>query len=273
MPIPSQRKYIISERGADAIQLTIETFLRQLSKSSITPASILSQPFTRMHSWDDCYLFFQAHLPGYIASPSGNKGFLDEATLHLAFYLASFGMFRGTLPYLQYSKDIFRQPLLETFDLMRSEKWVLPSVLSNPKALFRLQTRFKESLTASLHTAGYTETSQPSSLLLQKVFLGIFAASPALDRFCAKGLKNLKEIENAPKEIKELSNPFASEESLRNWYLFAENLAANELFKALKPSSISDQAYPIMRKIDLILWSIGKSHVESDKHKKRKRQK
>lgn len=225
-----------------------------------------------MKSWDDCYLFFQEKLPQYIASPAKNKDFPDEATLHLAFYLASFGMFRGSLPYLQYSKNIFRAPLLDTFDLLKSNGGAFCSLSAknvDPKLLFELQACFKASLKASLRTAGYAGKSQPSELLLEKVFLGIFACVPALDRFATKGLKTLKEIDNSIKEIQTLHSPFASLESLHNWISFASKISEFKAFQDLEPVFLEGQPYPVIRKVDLILWSVGKYEYSKLKNKQK----
>lgn len=234
-----------------------EAFDCFLNSMKHKPIEILSKPFSRMKSWEDCYLFFQDNLQIYLDSPEKKDDFLDLATLHLAFYLASFGMFRGSLPYLQYSKDLFREPLEQIFNLMRSEGWTTSFLNSNPKELFFIQTNFKKTLRDSLFSAGYKDKGQPSKLLIQKVFLGVYAAVPALDRFATKGLKKLREINGLPKYINKLGDPFRNEVTLEGWILFAQNLEKLKAFQNIEPNQLRGKSYPAMRKLDLILWSAG----------------
>lgn len=238
------------DKECKSFQKIMDDFLNGIKQKSL---EILSNQFSRMKSWGDCYLFFQDNLPKYIDSPEENKDFLDLATLHLAFYLASFGMFRGSLPYLQYSKDLFREPLEQIFNLMRLGGWTSSFLRSNPQELFFLQKHLKKNLKDSLLAAGYQGNGQPSNLLMQKVFLGIYAAVPALDRFGTKGLRKLKKFKGLPKYINKLNDPFRDEVTLESWILFAQNLEKLKTFQNIEPNQLRGKSYPAMRKLDLIL--------------------
>src|ERR1043165_5225917 len=51
---------------------------------------IINDPHHRYRSWDHCYFYFQG------LATSSTKKDIDLASLHLAFYLASWGMYRGS---------------------------------------------------------------------------------------------------------------------------------------------------------------------------------
>ena len=51
---------------------------------------IVNDPHHRYRSWDHCYSYFQGLVP------SSTKKDIDLASVHLAFYLASWGMYRGS---------------------------------------------------------------------------------------------------------------------------------------------------------------------------------
>src|SRR5438067_1084420 len=58
-------------------------------------AKVGADPHHRYRSWEHCYRFFNSRMPAGIASER------DIAALHLAFYLASWGMYRGSAFLLQ----------------------------------------------------------------------------------------------------------------------------------------------------------------------------
>jgi len=56
---------------------------------------ILDDQYHRYRSWEHCYSCFQR------LQSSKSEENVDTATLHLAFYLASWGMYRGSSQLLQ----------------------------------------------------------------------------------------------------------------------------------------------------------------------------
>ena len=182
--------------------------------------SLPSPSFNRMRSWNECYAFFQAKLPELTSAPlTLASPILEEAALRLAFYLASFGMYRGKSPYLQCSKDIFKQPLLEIFHLIRENAdWLNNGIATNPQALLDISTQFRVTLQQKLIDVGFEDTKHPSPLLISKVLLGMFAAVPALDRFATEALKELKsECKNS--DLSNLNSKF-DKSSFDGWIVF-----------------------------------------------------
>ena len=72
----------------------------------------------RYKSWEHCYQFFRR-----IRSKEINDEELDLAQLHLAFYLASWGMYRGSSFILQKDYTIFKEIVTEILDRKYSLLW------------------------------------------------------------------------------------------------------------------------------------------------------
>ena len=73
----------------------------------------------RYKSWEYCYsIFYKAHLNKNI-----DEAYLDYLSLHLAFYLASWGMYRGSSFLLQRDYKIHKKIILELFKEKYDELW------------------------------------------------------------------------------------------------------------------------------------------------------
>lgn len=73
--------------------------------------------YHRYRSWEHCYSFFQK------CHASKNDNSVDAATLHLAFYLASWGMYRGSSQLLQKDYRVHTQIVAEILDDKYSSLW------------------------------------------------------------------------------------------------------------------------------------------------------
>lgn len=136
----------------------------------------LKTPHDRMLSWDHCYNFFH-RLP---QTPSATK--IDEAAVQLGFYLASYGMYRGS-----------------TVLLREDYKFLIPVVQKPKTKVTRVEHRSPDHLRGpGLHTSGgggrMGETLRFEGFLRQngigqtsigilstKIMLGTWATVPAFD--------------------------------------------------------------------------------------------
>lgn len=81
----------------------------------LTDYSLLTaDEFNRVKSWDFCYLFFKEHHQHLIDHSRSSNTCSDSddfiwnrAEVELGFYLASFGMYRGSSRILQFNKLFF----------------------------------------------------------------------------------------------------------------------------------------------------------------------
>lgn len=231
---------------------------RLLDKSpNRQPIRILSNPLSRLHSWDQCYCFFQKNW-NTLCKSSENDEIFDQGCLQLAFYLASFGMYRGKSSLLQCSNEIFRRPLFQIFSYINSSSLNLDEILVSSRAILEIDRRFTVNLTAALRKAALTP--RITCLLRQKFLLGIFGACPAFD---VNAKKTLKQIEGMfPERIKGylsgLSKHF-DEQDVANLCALNELLRKSRFIRDLEPISIDCFEFPCVRKLDLILWHQEKS--------------
>ncbi len=136
-------------------------------------------PHHRSRSWDHCYAYFQD------AKRSGLKERRDEAAIQLGFYLASWGMYRGSSFLLQNAYTI-HQDVIE----------VLAS--SDSDILWHNEIGWKDdrvAVEAVLRTAenirdAYRAFGNATDTLVTKVLLGTVACVPALDRYFLDGFKD-----------------------------------------------------------------------------------
>lgn len=175
--------------------------------------------FHRFNSWKHCYKFFQEE---YFAEKSN----ANTAALHLGFYLASWGMYRGSTFLLQkdYTIHINIVKYLKENYLNKDYSFEEINILKND-----IVKIYKE----SIPDINVTDT------LVTKILLGTYACIPAYDRFFQSGLK-------INKKTQKLSNKSFIE--INNFY--NENKKTFEDFEAkLK--------FPKMKLLDMYFWKIG----------------
>jgi hypothetical protein len=137
----------------------------------------------RYKSWEHCFAEFNNHI---------NKDRIDYLSLHLAFYLASWGMYRGSSGLLQ--KD-YRVHIEAVQILMSEEYSVLRCSKGNDFTLSKdrfvsLVLELKEKLNHvyASHNVSLTST------LYTKILLGVYACVPAYDRYFMSGMKSIGQI-------------------------------------------------------------------------------
>ena len=190
----------------------------------------------RLRSWDHCYGFFQS-------------GFDDDkrASLHLAFFLASWGMYRGGSFLLQ--KDYLIH--LDVVKQLRDTKLSSLNNLSFDEYLKNEQTIRKTlfDLIGCIRTLYIPDNV--TDTLATKILLGTLGCIPAYDRFFVAGLRR-----------KGLTFSYLNEKNFRemmSWCLDHRRQfeqAQNEINKTNIRSGYQFE-YPIMKIVDMYFWSVG----------------
>jgi hypothetical protein len=204
--------------------------------------NILVDPQHRLKSWDHCFRVFGLCLQS--DSPPAR----DLATLHLAFYLASWGMYRGSSFLIWKDYEIHR-PIIDL--LLRHEYSDLrdfgPGRQDSTERVVELGEAIRKSYESSIPIVnGEKRKISPSDTLITKVLLGTYACTVASDRFVVLGLKS--------KDIK--CHRFGRQflETLNGFYQDNEE----QFVKSRK--SLCDQTkveYPAMKLLDMYFWNIG----------------
>ena len=191
----------------------------------------------RGRSWEHCYGFFREHCGDLLQVE-------DTAALHLGFYLASWGMYRGS-----------------SFLLQRTYTAHLPVIraLASPKFSNLWQrdigthdddVKLIMALVESVRAA-YEPFGKPTDTLTTKVLLGTVGCLPACDRFFIQGFR----AQGYPYSC--LNGRFVER--------IIRFCIDNRLELAQLQSMIIDRGgprYPLMKLVDMHFWQIG-SDLES----------
>ena len=136
------------------------------------------RPTSRPASFDYCYNYFQDFRERGDTVALADDDHLHESCLQLGFYLASWGMLRGSSELLRRSLKYY-VPVVETLAEMPQEVWTLDVPGYDEDSLLLLLESVRHVRGAFEHTA--TDT------LVTKILLGVFGCVPAYDTDFRKG--------------------------------------------------------------------------------------
>ena len=197
----------------------------------------------RSRSWEHCYRVFRDAR----TDPSPDYDYLS---LHLAFYLASWGMYRGSCFILQKDYKV-HTPIVEEIlkpeydclfglacaDLRNSDVW------EQLKKLYDDISRYFDPIRDQI--AGHKVTTPVSPVLITKILMGTLGCVPAYDRFFEEGARyfGLEKKTYQKKSLLELADIYE-----------AHN---DRLEEARRGMRTEDLVYPQMKLLDMGFWQIG----------------
>ena len=197
----------------------------------------------RSRSWEHCYRVFRDAR----TTPSPDYDYLS---LHLAFYLASWGMYRGSSFLLQKDYKVL-SPVVE--EVLKPEYDCLFGVactdLRNSDVRAQL-TKLYDYIADYFHpireeVAGHEVTTPVSSVLITKILMGTLGCVPAYDRFFQDGVATYK-----------VTTREYSLESVCKLAKFYE--AHNDRLEEARRGMQTDELiYPQMKLLDMGFWQIG----------------
>ena len=197
----------------------------------------------RSRSWEHCYRVFRDAR----TDPSPDYDYLS---LHLAFYLASWGMYRGSSFLLQKDYKV-HTPIVEK--ILKPEYDCLFGLacadLRNDDVRAQLKELYddiaKHFRPIRDEVAGREVASNVSPVLITKILMGTLGCVPAYDRFFEEGAKYLG-----------LEKKSYNKDSLLELAAFYE--AHNDrLEEARRGMRTEDLVYPQMKLLDMGLWQVG----------------
>ena len=197
----------------------------------------------RSRSWEHCYRVFRDAR----TDPSPDYDYLS---LHLAFYLASWGMYRGSCFILQ--KDykvhtpIVEKVLKPEYDCLFGVACADLRKLEVQDSLEKLRKYIaKHFRPIRDEVAGRKVASDVSPVLITKILMGTLGCVPAYDRFFQDGVATYK-----------VTTQEYSLESVRKLAKFYE--AHNDrLEEARRGMRVGDLIYPQMKLLDMGFWQVG----------------
>ena len=198
---------------------------------------------SRYRSWEHCYKHF------YDERTNNNPDY-DSLSLHLAFYLASWGMYRGSSFLLQKDykvhEPVVREILKSKYDSLFGIKSSEFRDESNQKLLQELNaymTNYYGSVRLSI--VEKIPKKDISETLITKVLMGTLGCVPAYDRYFIAGIKNQK-ISTGNYNLNSL---------LKLVEFYEEN--NDKLEKVRKTLKVCDMDYPQMKLLDMGFWQVG----------------
>lgn len=197
----------------------------------------------RYRSWEHCYLHFM--------KSRGQKNVdYDYLSLQLSFYLASWGMYRGSSFLLQKDYKVHipavKELLNEKYDNLAGIKCIDFRKESNQELLKKIceflneyYNKIREDVT------GKEFKNDISSTLITKILMGIFGCVPAYDRYFIAGIKKHKVA---------IGN-FNINSIMQIIDFYEQN--HEQLEDVRKSMKVGDMFYPQMKIIDMGFWQLG----------------
>lgn len=207
----------------------------------------------RYRSWEHCYNHFRQR------NSFRSDADFDLAALHLAFYLASWGMYRGSSFLLQ--KDykvhsyVVKALLQDKYEIL----WdVTPESLKYEDNLPDMVINAREEV-AAVYSKNIVEVNgrntevNVTDTLATKIMLGTMGCIPAYDRYFIAGLRtmNFSHISFNIKSIQEL------------FEFYYENI--KEFEKIQDRIEAMGFRYPMMKLLDMFFWQVGFNAEEKRK--------
>lgn len=177
---------------------------------------------------------------------------IDTLCLHLGFYLASWGMMRGSTDLLDYDYKIHTKAvkhLLSYPELFRMDS----DTLCKEENLYKLKK-----LCTELQNAYTVEQERPfnnenvSNILITKILMGTLGIVPAYDSFVKEAVKhyNITTANFNTGSFKKLSDYF-------------ETHHKEEIINITKKMQDIFSLYTPMKLVDILLWYLGKLLTEN----------
>ena len=197
----------------------------------------------RSLSWEHCFRVFRD--AGTDLSPD-----CDYLSLHLAFYLASWGMYRGSSFLLQKDYKVL-VPIVE--EVLKPEYDCLFGVACVDLRELEVQARLTnvyDYIADYFHpireeVAGREVTTPVSPVLITKILMGTLGCVPAYDRFFQDGVATYKVT----------TREYSLESVLRLVDFYEEH--NDRLEEARRGMQCEDLTYPQMKLLDMGLWQVG----------------
>jgi hypothetical protein len=195
----------------------------------------------RFKSWEHCYIAF-----------SGNNN-PDTLALNLAFYLASWGMYRGSsgLLWKDYKIHIPAIELIVNFNDLKTTNWEEPNIERIIVLKERLKNYYGEIDYNNGKGLGLKKVTATDTLI-SKIILGTIGCLPAFDRYFNIGFKGNSNIQINKSVLEDLYSEI--EMKIHDIKDCQEHIKHKLNFD-----------YPVMKIIDMYYWQRGFEKCNSKK--------
>lgn len=221
--------------------LTIDDICNEIKRAN-------EDEYHRGKSWEYCYGFFRNYKK-FREDPE----LLDQAALHLGFFLASWGMLRGSSFLLQtnykYYIPVIRVLVNPKYDNLWNENYL--STKEQEKDL-NLLFDLKKELKRVMKEQNNFNYQAPSDTLITKLIMATMGCVPAYDRYFTAGLRRFL------KKNGEKRGASFSKKSFEKLLKFSrEDDTLNKIYKRSVPTVVRGVQYSPMKLLDLYFWKLG----------------
>ena len=201
---------------------------------------------SRYYSWEHCYNFFHNNKTEILTDCK----LLNTASLHLAFYLASWGMYRGSSFLLQRDYKVHKPVIKILLEDKYNSLWGIEinqyKNIENQEKLKDLVSRIKEVYNEiRLSVKESIPKNELSDTLVTKVLMGTLGCVPAYDRYFISGVRN----EKAASGNFNIRSILELVEFYNKYY--------DDFEQARKQMMVCGMEYPQMKILDSCFWQVG----------------
>lgn len=260
--------------------------LSEFSEGVVSFAVKVAKDNHRYRSWERCYFFFQD-----VKKKGTWKLEIDRLCLELGFYLASWGMLRGSSFLLWCDSDIHASIMDILFDSRYDELWhvTYDNLVRNSGRIMDLKKRISEKYEIVSEIVGKDLAKEKAKLeikvgkevkedpeekiekavsdvLITKILMGTMGCVPAYDTYFRSGI-------HGSDKIARIGRMVFNEAALQELATFYCDYKCLLEFLRYAVSSSCGVDYPQMKILDMGFWSVGKIIDAEKKVKKRKKRK
>jgi len=199
----------------------------------------------RFRSWEYCYDFFSKN------NVKPDETTIDLLSLHLAWYLASWGMLRGSAFLLQKDYKI-HLPVVKlliaeenrNLYCLNIDDYLNDDIL---KQIMHLSNKIVDTYRNMTQSEKFKNGRNASDTLVSKILLGTMGCTPAFDRNFKTGLRKSS-----------VSSATFTANSLKRIAIYYKN-NFDEFEKLRNEMDVGDKKYPIMKIIDMCFWQLNQT--------------
>jgi len=199
----------------------------------------------RFKSWEHCFDFFKDNHNDF-----ENPKVVDHACLHLAFYLASWGMLRNSFllqrDYLIHKEFIENVVMKEEYSNFFNGKVLNFNNQQDQELLNHLISDTRAVYQPLMHEAKEEESThlEITDTLTSKILLGVYGVVPAYDRYFREAAR-----------LHGISGQFNQRSFKQLQTFFDQNEA--EFSSFIEETSTGDLTYTPMKTIDMYFWKVA----------------
>ncbi|MCX6822254.1 MAG: hypothetical protein NTW30_05770 [Candidatus Aenigmarchaeota archaeon] len=209
-------------------------------------------PLERYASFDYCYNYFQSFKDHNVIEELCNDDNIEDSCLQLSFYLASWGMYRGSAFVLQKSSKFYEQLIKNIIEFDRRiwtidvDNYIIDNNMENIDLLIKCKEIIKES---------FDDWTNATDTLISKIMLGVFGNVPAFDNFFREGCRreSLQINSFCKNSLKNIYNFYYVKENKIKIDRHSNNIQTLDFVTGLD----SNRTYTKAKIIDMIFFTEG----------------